>query len=111
MLKAISFGAAVFLVLALVAVFGTDAEWLINYAFSMGIVCLVLAIVFGGGGLPNGMAPGTHMQGHDTKEDRSRRNRWSINLLLVALPNLLGAVLVYIYICTVDPKLIHSPSG
>ena len=98
MLKAISFGAAVFLVLALVAVFGTDAEWLINYAFSMGIGCLVLAIVFGGGGLPNGMAPGTHMQGHDTKEDRSRRNRWSLYLLLAALPNLLGAVAVYMYL-------------
>ncbi len=98
MFKALGFGAGVFFILAVVAVLGTDAEWLINYAVTIGIGCLALAIVFGGGGLPNGMAPGTHMQGHDTKEDRRRRNRWSINLLLVALPNLLGAVLVYIYL-------------
>ncbi len=97
MLKAIGAGAAIFFILALVAVVGTDAEWLINYAFTVGMGCLVLAIVFGGG-IPNGMAPGTHMQGHDTKEDRSRRNRWSIYLLLAAFPNLLGAVSVYLYL-------------
>jgi len=98
MLKAIGAGAAIFFILALVAVVGTNAEWLINYAFTVGIGCLVLAIVFGGGGIPNGMAPGTHMQGHDTKEDRSRRNRWSIYLLLAAFPNLLGAISVYLYL-------------
>lgn len=98
MLKAIGSGAAVFLILALVAVVGTDAEWLIDYAITIGIGCLALAIVFGGGGLPNGMAPGTHMQGHDTKEDRKRRNRWSLYLLLAAFPNILGAVSVYLYL-------------
>lgn len=98
MLKALGLGGAVFLILALAAVLGTDAEWLINWSFTAGIGCVVLAVVFGGGGIPNGMAMGTHMQGHDTKEDRSRRNRWSINLLLFALPNLLGAVSVYLYL-------------
>jgi len=98
MLKAIGSGAAVFLILALVAVLGTDAEWLINYAITVGIGCLVLVFVFGGGGIPAGIAPGTHMQGHDTKEDRRRRNRWSIYLFLAALPNLLGAISVYLYL-------------
>jgi len=98
MLKAIASGVAVFLVLALVAVWGTGGEWLINYSFTVGIGCLVLSIVFGGGGIPAGMAPGSHMQGHDTKEDRRRRNRWSLYLFLVALPNLLGAISVFLYL-------------
>lgn len=98
MLKAIGSGAAVFFILALAAVLETDAEWLINYAFTVGIGCVVLAMVFGGGGIPTGMAPGSHMQGHDTKEDRRRRNRWSLYLLLTGMPNLLGAISVYLYL-------------
>ena len=52
MLKALGSGAAFFFILALVAVLGTDAEWLINYSFTVGIGCLVLAILFGGVDFP-----------------------------------------------------------
>jgi len=96
MLKAIGFGSIIFLVLAVVSNW-TGSEWLMDYAGGVGVAGLVLAIVLGNA-IPNGLAPGSHMQGKETAEDRKRKNRWSSYLLLAALPNLLGAALVYLYI-------------
>ncbi len=96
MLKATGLGAIIFLVLAVVSI-GTGSEWLIDYAGGVGVAGLVLAIILGNA-IPSGLAQGSHMQGQETAEDRKRKNRWSTYLLLAALPNLLGAVLVYLYI-------------
>jgi hypothetical protein len=63
----------------------------------VGIGCLLLPVVMGNA-LPNGMVPGTHMQGHETREDRKRKNRWSVYSLLFGLPNLLGAIAVYLFL-------------
>lgn len=96
MLKVAGYGIIIFLLLAFASIW-TGTDWLINCATVIGIGCLILPVIMGNA-IPNGMAPGTHMQGHETKEDRSRKNRWSIYLLSFGLPNLLGAILVYLFL-------------
>lgn len=94
MLKAAGYGIIAFLAMALVSIW-TGADWLINGAVGIGIVCLLLPVIMGNA-IPNGIAPGTHMQGQETAEDRHRKNRWSLYSLLFGLPNLLGGIAVYL---------------
>jgi len=95
-LKSLGTGIIIFIVLLLAAVVGTDGEWLIKYSSWVGGGCLILAMIFSNS-IPWGMAPGSHMRGSETAEDRDRRISWSSYMLLAALPNLVGAIAVYIY--------------
>lgn len=96
MFKAFGTGIVLFLLLLLAAFVHFDANWLIKYSSWAGLGLLILAMITSRS-VPYGMAQGSHMQGADTQEDRSRRNRWSTWLLLAALPNLLGALAAFLY--------------
>ena len=85
------------MILCLVSAVGTDGEWLIKYATGVGVGCLVLAMIFSNA-IRNAIPGGSHMRGPDTAEDQNRRNRWSTYLLLAALPNIIGAIVVYSYL-------------
>lgn len=97
MKKAFGTGTILFLSLLLAANLQFDTNWLIKYSSWAGLGLLILAMITSRS-IPYGMAKGSHMQGADSREDRKRRSQWSTYLLLAALPNLLGALAVFLYI-------------
>lgn len=91
-MQSLGIGIAIFCLLTLVGLIAGDAELVINLTGGAALVLLALAVVFSGS-----LGSGDRIRAsysHENIEERKRRNRLTSSLVLIAIPNILGAIIV-----------------
>jgi hypothetical protein len=92
-LKRLGIGAVIFCILGIAGLIADDAQLIVDLAGGVALVMLALAVVFSGS-----LGSGDRIRanyGHEDNKERQRRNQWTSSLLLMAIPNILGAVILF----------------
>jgi len=92
-LKQLGIGAIIFCVLGIAGLIAGDAQLIVNLAGGAALVMLALAAIFSGS-----LGSGDRIRagyGHEDNQERQRRNQWTSSLLVMAVPNILGAVILF----------------
>jgi len=91
-LKSLGIGIAVFCMLTLVGLIAGDVQLVINLTGGAALILLALAIIFSGS-----LGSGDRIRAsysHENSVERKRRNRLTSSLVLMSIPNVLGAIIV-----------------
>ncbi|MEN6326966.1 MAG: DUF5316 domain-containing protein [Syntrophomonas sp.] len=94
-MKQLGIGTGIFIVLSIAGLIAGNADLIINLAGGAAVVMLALAVVFSGS-----LGSGDRFRanyGHEDNQERKRRNRWTSVLCLMAVPNILGAVILFYF--------------
>lgn len=92
-MKRLGIGTGIFCVISIVGLIADDVQLIINLASGAALVLLALAVVFSGS-----LGSGDRIRanyGHEDNQERQRRNQWTSSLLLMAIPNILGAMILF----------------
>ena len=93
MLTRLGIGTAIFCVLGIAGRIAGDVELSVNLTGGAALVMLALAVVFSGV-----LGSGDRIRanfGHEDKQEYQRRNQWTSSLLLMAIPNILGTIILF----------------
>lgn len=96
MLKWLGIGTGIFCLLGIVGLIVGDVQLITNLASGAGLVMLALAGIFSGT-----LGSGDKVRANyalEDKQDRQRRNQWTSSLVLMAIPNIVGAVILVLYL-------------
>jgi hypothetical protein len=92
-LKRLGIGTGIFCVLSLVGLIAGDVQLIITLTGGAALLMLALAVIFSGS-----LGSGDRIRasyGHEDKQERQRRNQWTSTLCLMAIPNILGAIILF----------------
>jgi hypothetical protein len=94
-LKQLGIGAGIFCLLSIAGLIAGDIHLIINLTGGAALVLLALAIILSGV-----LGSGDRIRAnysHEDKHERERRNKWISSLLLMAIPNIVGVIILYYY--------------
>ncbi|MEQ8235161.1 MAG: DUF5316 domain-containing protein [Syntrophomonadaceae bacterium] len=95
-MKQMGIGLLIFCIFGFVGLIANDTKLIVNLAGGASIVLIALAVIFSGS-----LGSGDRIRANYTHEDRGerqRKNQWTSSLLLIALPNVVGAILLFAYL-------------
>ena len=96
MLKSLGYGVLIFLTILVGAKLVGDLRMAMSFAAGLGMVCLILSGTFSGAFINDESVEWAAEGGPN--QVKERKNKWTIRTLLFAAPNIIGSIVVLVYL-------------